>query len=117
MEDEILDEVEKEIELPKFALKSYDQFLTSVLIYLGIVVLIIFLEEIRINISLNVVLFSSLAIGMIALIINFFGILNYLKSRKDEEPFIWKLLVGGIGNLLLFLSWVFILFIILIFNR
>ncbi len=117
MENNILDEIEKEIELPKFALKSYDQFLTSVLLYLSIVVLVIFLNEKELNQSFNFALFFSFAVGTIAFIFNFFGILNYLKSRKNKEGFIWKLLVGGVGKLLLFLFWIFILILIPIFNR
>jgi len=116
-DNKILDEIEKEIEPPKFALKCYDQFLTSVLLYLSIIVLILFIEEIKINIPINLALLFFFVIGTIGFIFNFFGMLNYLKSRKKEEQFIWKLLVGGIGNLLLFLSWIWILFLYQMFNR
>lgn len=116
MENNILDEIEKKIEPPKFALKSYDQFLTSVLLYLGIIVFIIFVNEMEINISFNFALLFSFVIGTIASVYNFFGIFNCLKSRKNMEIFIWKLLLGGFGNLILFLAWVFILFLIPLLN-
>ena len=112
MENNILDEIKKEIEPPRFALKCYDQFLTSVLLYLSIVVFIILANEMIIDVSFNFALFFIFAIGMIAFVFNFYGILNYLKSRKKEEHFIWKLPIGGVGNLLLFLFWVFILLMI-----
>ncbi len=111
MKNEILDEIEREIILPSFALKSYEQFWKSIIIYIGVLTILFLLVSLEINIPNTLALLISLIVGMIGFIFNFFGILNFQKSVQNKEYFTWKLLVGGFGNLLFFLSWIWMLFI------
>lgn len=116
MNKEILDEIEKEILPPKFALKSFDQFWYSIICYT--IVPIIFELLKRANI-LNESLISSWGIlffycsfflGTVGFVINFFGMFNAIKSRRRQEVFTWKILLGSFGNMLLVLMSIWFIF-------
>ncbi|MFK8008938.1 MAG: hypothetical protein AB8H03_21430 [Saprospiraceae bacterium] len=117
MENNILDEMEKEIEPPKFALKSYDQFWYSIIFYTILPIIFELLQRTNL-LDFNVVssswggmfFLASLFFGMIGFVLNCFGIRNSYKSKKKNEIFTWKIIVGGFGNLLLFLLWGIIIF-------
>ena len=118
MKNEILDEIEKEPTPPKYALKSYDEFCNSIKSYAAIFI-----------ISLAFVLFGKgrvhpdfyfavfIIFGVLGFSFNLRGISSYLSSRKNQETFTWKLLIGGIGNLLLLLILIWVLFLSNMFNR
>lgn len=108
MENNILDEIIKEKEIPKFAIKSHDYFWYSSICYT--IVPIIFESLIRSNLveidflsSWGALFFScSLIFGIVGLVYNFYGILYSIKSINEKEIFIWKIIVGGLGNAILF---------------
>jgi amino acid transporter len=113
MKNEILDEIEKEIESPKFALKSYDQFWKSIIVYAGMLILFLLffiIMNLRINISFSLMLFIILLIGMFGFVFNFFGLANFFRSRTNKEYLSWKLYFGSFGNIILFLCWIWVLF-------
>lgn len=118
MENNILDKFEKEIEPPKFALKSYDQFWYSIKSYVAIFPIslaFVLLGKGRVHLDFYFAVF--IIFGVLGLTFNLRGISNYLLSRKNQETFTWKLLVGGIGNLLVLLALFWVLFLSNIFNR
>lgn len=112
MKNDILYENEKEITIPKLALKSYSQFWYSILIYIGIFIALLTFVKLEINsVSKEVFSFAGLFLGLIGFVFNFSGMRNSYKSKRIKEPFTSKVLVGRFGNMGLVLLWVF--FIIL----
>ncbi len=117
MKNNILDEMEKEIEPPKFALKSFDQFWYSIICYMIVPILFEILKRFNLF-DFNTILSSlggflflaTLFFGMIGFGFNFFGMRNALKSRRQSEHFNWKVLVGGFGNLFLFILWIVLMY-------
>lgn len=107
MENNILDEIEKEKEIPKFALKSYDQFWYSIICYT--IVPIIYESLTRSNLVSIDFLSSwaglifplSLILGAVGLVFNFLGTFYTIKSINEKEIFTWKIIVGGLGNAVL----------------
>ena len=112
MENEILDEIENEIKLPKFALKSFDQFWYSIIYYTIVPIIFELLKRINlfdfkiISDMGGLFFLATILFGMIGFGVNFFGMRNALKSRRQNENFTWKILIGGFGNLLLFVLWI-----------
>lgn len=107
MENEILDEIVKEKEVPKFALKSYDYFWFSIICYT--IVPIIYESLVRSNfVSVDflsdrgdVFFIFSLIFGLVGLVFNFLGTFYSIRSKNENEIFIWKIIVGGLGNAVL----------------
>ena len=120
MNSEILDEIEKENKHPYFGLKSYWAFWRSIIFYSFPFLIVVLLSN-SINIpSTEFVQNCIFGIMTVTVIIGFyfnlFGIVSYLKSKKSKETVTKKVLVGGIGNLLIFLTWIWVLFLSNIFN-
>ncbi|MFK7774725.1 MAG: hypothetical protein AB8F94_21480 [Saprospiraceae bacterium] len=117
MEENILDETEKKIEPPKFALKSFDQFWYSIICYTIVPIIFEILKRFDLF-DFKVILsnrggsffLATLFLGMIGFVINFFGMRNAIKSRRESETSTWKILVGGFGNLFLFLLWIILMY-------
>ncbi len=117
MKNEILDEIEKEPTPPKHALESYDQFLNSIRSYAAIFLIslaFVLLGKGRVHPNFYFAVF--IIFGVLGFSFNLRGMSSYLTSRKNQETFTWKLLVGGIGNLLLFLASIWVLFLSRIFD-
>ena len=116
MENNILDEIVKEKEIPKFAIKSYNQFWYSIICYTIVPIIFELLKRFNIlNIDLlsswgRLFFYCSFFLGVVGFVFNFFGILNVLKSRRRRETFTWKILIGIIGNVLLILMSIWIIF-------
>jgi heme/copper-type cytochrome/quinol oxidase subunit 4 len=117
MKNEILDEIEKEPTPPKYAIKSYDEFLNSIRSYAAIFLIsLAFLLLGKGRVHPDFYLAVYIIFGVLGFSFNLLGISSYLSNRKNQETFTWKLLVGGIGNLLLFLASIWILFLSRIFD-
>ncbi len=112
MANEILDEIEKEIPIPKLALKAYDQFWYSIIVYTGIFIAIYIIDYFGFKrIPFEVFYIAAVLIGTIGFIFNFLGMMNGYKSRREKEPYTWKILVGSFGNMGLFLLWILFLLV------
>ena len=111
--DEILDEIEQEVELSKFALKSFDQFWYSIIFYTILPIIFGFIKRFNL-LNYNdfstrfgkIFFLGSLLFGIIGFVFNYLGMQNALKSIRHNESFSWKLFIGGLGNLVLFFLWV-----------
>lgn len=120
MNSDILDEIEKEYKPPYFGLKSYRSFWKATFFYvLPYFVTYIFLNVFNVLNSDSYTdhfLFFYFMAFMLGFYFNLFGIISYLKSRKNRETVTRKMLIGGIGNLLIFLTLIWKLFLSNIFN-
>ncbi len=118
MENNILDEIEKDPIPPKFALKSYDYFLNSVRSYVAIFLIsLAFVLLGKGSVHLNFYFAVFLIFGVLGFSFNLRGISSYLMSRKNQEVYTWKLVVGGVGNLLLLLTLIWVVFLSNLFDK
>ena len=108
MQDEILDEIEN-IVYPKYAIKSIYLFLSSVVTFFLLIVMEYLFDFSIIKFEKNVFSQFSNTISLIALILNIFGLINAFKSVKFKEVANWQRNFAIIGNLLIFLFYIFIL--------
>lgn len=101
MENNILDEIEKEIEPLKFALKSYQQFLFAFSVLVGFIITAFIFGGSTFSGGILSLFFTIMFLS--ALGANIVGVINIIKSIRRKERNHWKKYVGGIGNLILFL--------------
>lgn len=117
MKDEILDKINDET-YPKYAIKSFNQFLYSIAILIGFLVFFLFFGNSVLGGSPNglglIYLYSLIPLLLIlsALTSSILGVQNAMKSQRKKERVHWKKYVGAIGNFILVMLLVLLMFIL-----
>jgi hypothetical protein len=109
MKNETLDEAE-DYNYPKFAIKSFKQFIYSVSVVVGFVAAaaIFFVTSILGDV-LSLILMILLLSAFISSIL---GLINAIKSKSRKERNHWKKYVGGVGSLILLLFFMMMILVL-----